>query len=143
MANRVTVEEVKEIFSTTISADKISACITTANQVVTNGPATSASPNPVLTADELKECERWLAAHFANIQDPIALREKIGDSDAWNFPASVTVAWGRGLSLTPYGQMAIAIDRTGKLASLGLRKASFRAAPREDSDAYTENLTKS
>lgn len=138
---RVTYDEVKEIFDTDMPADQITAFITAANLLVTNTCATSTVP--ALSAAELKEIERWLAAHFADIRDPVGLRIKIGDAEQWSFPAAVTTAWGKGLNLTPYGQMAIAIDRSGKLAALGLRKGSFRASPREDSDSFTENLTKS
>src|SRR3990167_7086656 len=138
---RVTVAEVEEIFDTDLTDAQITAFITVANILVTNTCATSTSP--ALDTDELKEIERWLAAHFADIRDPIGLRIKMGNAEQWSFPAAVTTAWGKGLNLTPYGQMAIAIDRSGKLAALGLRKGSFRASPREDSDSFTENLTKS
>ena len=138
---RVTFEEVQEIFDTDLKADQITAFISVANLLVTNTCATSTAPT--LGTDELKEIERWLAAHFACIRDPISLRAKIGDAEAWHFPAAVTTAWGKGLNLTPYGQMAIAIDRTHRLASLGNQKGSFRAAPREDGSNFTENLTKS
>ena len=138
---RVTYEEVKEIFETNMDSDSISAMITAANVLVTNTCATSTSP--ALSTAELKEIERWVAAHFCCIRDPVALRAKIGDSDQWAFPASVTVAWGQGLKITVYGQQAIAMDRTGKLASTGMKQASFRASPRENSDAFTENLTSS
>ena len=141
MANRVTVEEVQEIFNTTLKYDQISACITAANLLTTNVPA--ASTNPSLDAATLKEIERWLAAHFCCINDPVALRVKIGDSESWNFPASVTTAWGQGLRLTVYGQNAIALDITGELSKLGLMKGSFRAAPRENSSRFTRNLTTS
>ena len=138
--SRVTPEEVQEIIDTDLKRDQILAMITVANLIVTNGPATST--NPSLGADELKEIERWLAGHFVCIRDPVALRNKIGDADVWHY-AMVTTAWGKQFNLTPYGQMAIAADRSGILASAGLKKGSFRAAPREDSDSYTPNLTKS
>jgi hypothetical protein len=138
---RVTTSEVEDIIDTDLTDGQITAMIAIANLMVTNGPATSS--NPSLGADELKEIERWLSAHFVCVRDPVSLRAKLGDAESWNFPASVTTAWGKGLNLTPYGQQAIALDRTGILAKSGLMKASFRAAPREDSDNYTENLTKS
>lgn len=138
---RCTVAEVEEIFETTLGSAEITACITVANIVVNNGPAASTSPS--LDADTLKEIERWLAAHFASIQDPVALRVKIGDSEAWNWPAAVTTAWSTGYKLTPYGQMACSIDISGSLSSAGQKRGSFRASPREDSDFYTPRLTKS
>ncbi|MBI4137557.1 hypothetical protein HY469_05850 [Candidatus Roizmanbacteria bacterium] len=138
---RVTIAEVEEIIDTDLSDAQITAMISAANIIVTNGPATSTKP--ALNSDELKEIERWLAAHFVCIRDPVSLRAKIGDSDTWNFPASVTTAWGKGLLLTVYGSQAVAMDRSGKLANLGLQRGSFRASPRENSDNFTENLTSS
>ena len=138
---RVTVAEVKEVIQTDLTDAQITAMIAVANLIVTNGPATSTKPNPALSASELKEIERWLAAHFVCIRDPVSLREKIGDADTWTFPAAVTTAWGKGLLLTVYGSQAVAMDRSGKLANLGLMKGSFRAAPRENSGNFTEGLT--
>lgn len=135
---RVTVDEVKEIFDTAMTNGQITAFITVANLLVTNVVEIVG----LLAADELKEVERWLAAHFACIRDPVSLRSKIGDAESWNFPAAVTTAWGRSLNLTVYGQQAVAMDRTGSLAKLGLIKASFRAAPRENSDHFTDGLTR-
>lgn len=136
---RVTYEEVREIFDTTLGPDKLTACITAATNLVDH--ITAADATPAMSTAELKEVERWLAAHFGCIQDPISLRSKIGDSDAWHFPAAVTTAWGKNLNLTPYGQQAVAMDRTGFLANLGLMKGKFRASPRENSDRFTDNLT--
>jgi hypothetical protein len=136
---RVTVSEVKEIFDTNIDSGKIQACIKSANILVTRKIAVLGE----LETDELKEIERWLAAHFASIQDPVALRERVGDAEQWSFPASVTTAWGKGFNLTPYGQQAIALDSTNTLATLaaGLIKGKFRASPRENSSNFTPGLT--
>ena len=141
MALRATVAEVKEIIETDLSDAQITASLTIANILVTAGPA--ASKSPALGSDHLKEIERWLAAHFVCIRDPVSLRAKLGEAESWNFPASVTVAWGKGLNLTPYGQQAVGIDLTGELAKLGMRQGKYKAARREDSDFYTERLTKS
>ena len=137
--SRVTPEEVQEIIDTDLKRDQILAMITVANLIVTNGPATST--NPSLGADMLKEIERWLAAHFVCLRDPVALREKVGDSDAWKFPVSVTTAWGKGLLLTVYGSNAVAMDLTGELANMGMKRGSFRASPRENSGNFTSGLT--
>jgi hypothetical protein len=137
---RVTVDDVKEIFETNMGEGPMNAFITSAAVMVNNGPALVAI-TPALSEDELFELERWIAAHLAAIRDPIALRQKIGDSDAWHFPAAVTTAWSRGLGLTPYGQQALLIDRTGFLANAGKAKGSFRAAPRENSSSFTDGLT--
>ena len=137
---RCTIAEVEEIIQTDESDATIQACIDVANLIVTAGPA--ASSTPALGAAHLKEIERWLSAHFVAIKDPVSLRSVIGDSESWAFPASVTVAWGKGLNLTPYGQQAIAIDLTGELAKLGQKRGSFRAGPREDGSRFSKGLTK-
>lgn len=138
MANRVTYEDVQEIFSTTMEPDQITACIIAANTLVNN---TCAQASPALDAVTLKEIERWLSAHFCCLRDPVALRAVQGDSEQWSFPASVTVAWGRGLNITIYGQNAIAMDISGSLASVGKQNqaASYRAAPRENSSRYSSS----
>lgn len=140
MPFRVTVSELKEIFDTDMDSGDLQAFIRGANCMVNNILADSG-----LDTITLKECERYISAHLASIRDPVPLRVRIGDAEAWNFPASVTTAWGKGLNLTPYGQVAMALDTSGALATMasGLRKATFRAAPREDSDRYTPRLTKS
>lgn len=137
MANRVTVEEVREIFNTKLEDDSIAAAIRASNLLVTQICTSS-----TLSDDLLKEIERYISAHFCNLQDPIALRTKIGEYEDWTWPAAVTTAWSKGLSLSIWGQQAIALDSSGALAKIGLMKASYKAAPREDSANYTKGLTK-
>ena len=108
--------------------------------MVQNGPALST--NPALAPSELFQIELYITCHFVDFRDPIALQNKIGDSMSRNFPETVTTAWGQGLKLTLFGQMALAFDRSGSLASLGRMKGSFRAVPREDSEKFTRGLDK-
>ena len=135
---RVTTDEVREIFETSLEEDRITACITAANLIITETVA--ASTNPVVPTSLLKEIERWLSAHLCAIQDPVPLRVKIGEAEQWSFPASVTTAFGKGLLLSPYGQQAVMLDISGTLAKLGMMQASYRAAPRENSSNYTSDL---
>jgi len=140
MPARVTVQDVKDIFDTNMDDSFVEAFIRSASIIVNNCPATVAI-SPALSEDELFELERWVSAHLAAIRDPVSLRSKIGDAEAWHFPAAVTTAWAKGLSLTPYGQQALAIDRTGFLANSGKARASYRVSPRENSINFTEVLT--
>ena len=140
---RNTTTELELIFETSLTDPQLQAFLDHADIIVTNTCATSKSPYPVLSASELKVIEVYVAAHLACLRDPISLRAKLSEAESWNWPASVTTAWGQGLKLSPYGQMAIAADRSGLLASLGKQRGSFRASPREDSASYTESLTKS
>ena len=95
-----------------------------------------------LSTDTLTSIEKWLAIHFGQVLDPISLKKKIGDAETIDYAYAVTTAWAKGLNQTFAGQQAIAMDTSGTLAKLGLMKGAFRAAPREDSDNYTERQTK-
>ena len=120
-----------------MSDGQLEAFLLTADTVVTNNLGSTD-----LSTEELKQIEKYLAAHFACMRDPIPLRSKVGDSEQVSFPLSVTTAFGQGLRITPYGQQVLAIDRSGVLAKLGLLKGSFRASPRENSDNFEEGLTR-
>jgi len=113
---RTTTTEVKEIIDTTLT--DLTAFITAANLVVSKVYA----DDDVMTDVELKEVERWLAAHYVAIRDPVARAEQADK-------ASATYAWGdlgKGLEFTPYGQMALTLDLTGKLQQIGKRKTVFQ-----------------
>lgn len=120
MANRVTVTEVKQIIdidSTILDAD-IDVHINAANRIITKYVTAS----EMSTAD-LKECERWLSAHFVAMgRDPISDEEKAG-------PVGETKGHRLevGLNNTRYGQMAMVIDTSGALAMLskGSKKATM------------------
>lgn len=140
MAIRVDADDVKQVYGTALRTSEIDACIEAASPIVDSITTTNASP--ALTAIELRNIEKYLAAHFVWLRDPKGLRVVVGDSEAWHYPASVTTAWGKGLSQTPYGQMAMMLDRTGTLTKLSRLNtpATFRVSPRENSDNYTSDL---
>lgn len=114
MANRCTAAEVKEIIDTTLIEAQISPFITVANLTVTDilGATT------VLSANQLKEIERWLSAHFVAIRDPRISREKTEEAEATYHGKS-----DMGLDHTPYGQQVKLLDTTGTMTNLGKRKA--------------------
>lgn len=116
MANRCTGVEVKEIIDTTLTEVQITPFITAANLTVTDilGGST------VLSAAQLKEIERWLAAHFVAIRDPRISAEKTADAGATYHGKTAM-----GLDHTPYGQQAKMLDTTGALANIGKKKASM------------------
>ena len=71
----------------------------------------------------LKEIERWLAAHFACIRDPL-FREARTAGDQMVFERGQA---GTGLSATSYGQQALLLDTSGILAQVTTTKrASFK-----------------
>lgn len=138
MAIRIDADDVKQIYGTDLRTSEIDACIEAASPLVDTIVTTSVTPT--ITAAELRNIEKYLAAHFVWLRDPKTLREVVGESEAWHYPASVTTSWRQGLGLSPYGQMATALDRSGTLAKLGLKQAVFRVAPRENSSEFTEHL---
>ena len=113
---RVTETEVKKLISTT---ENITAQIDAANVVVTE----KLGSNVTITANHLKEIERWLAAHLVACSiERQTIKEKIG-ATAVEFVGSQQGSAGLGLALTSYGQQVMIIDTTGILANLGKRRA--------------------
>lgn len=99
--------------------------------VITNNyiPAASALITKVFEDDtELgstlqEEIERWFTAHMiACSLHRTAEQEKVGDASI-----KFTGKWDEGLRSTPYGQMVLQLDFTGKMAALGMRRARLVA----------------
>lgn len=65
------------------------------------------------TDERLELIERWLAAHFTCMFDPRPAFEKAG-----RVSTSYETKIELGLNLSKYGQMAMRLDTSGKLASL-------------------------
>lgn len=114
MANRCTGVEVKEILDTILTENEIIPFITASNVTVTAMLSGSG-----LSSAQLKEIERWLAAHFAAIRDPRISDEKTEEAGATYHGKS-----DMGLDHTPYGQQVKLLDTTGIMTNLGKRKAS-------------------
>lgn len=118
--NRVLAYEVKAIISTTLTEDEVEPFIDAANIIIT-GKCSS-----TYTSAELKELERWLAAHFVAIRTPdnASVRsKKAGKVEVQYFGAQ----GGSGLYATPYGQQLLALDYNSTLAGLaGGRVATLR-----------------
>ena len=108
---RVTASDVDEIMEKDLSSLDITPFITIANLLVTEKLGSSS-----LSADLLKEIERWLAAHFVAVsyKDERIQQEKID-------VASVTyMSMGSGktgLDMTPYGRQVKLLDTTGAFIS--------------------------
>lgn len=112
---RVTVAQVQEIISTKLLPETINAAINTAHHLVDAKLASSG-----LGTDLLTDIELWLSAHFVAIRDPRSKSESIGD-----YSTTYQGNTDMGLNATTYGQQAIALDYTGTLASMGLKKATL------------------
>jgi len=57
----------------------------------------------------------------------MASKEKVGEAEV-----TYTGKWGELLKSTPYGQMVLLLDTTGKIANAGKAKASMYAIPNFD-----------
>lgn len=114
---RVTVEEVQQILDDSeLSTSIITSFISSANVLVTDNLASLE-----LTDDTLEQIELWLSAHMV-----IATRERMAKSEeAGGAKIVYNGITGKGLQSTPYGQMALALDSTGTLATLDESKKSI------------------
>lgn len=117
MAIRVNPDEVEQIISTDLT--NLMPFIRSANIIVDKLLASDGD----LDADQLQEIELWLSAHFVAIRDPVAKSESIGSTSITYFLSEP----GKGLLATPYGQVACALDTTGKLANVAKAKAGLKA----------------
>jgi len=120
MANRVTAAEVKQIMDSCTTSDPIvNVFIGAANEMVSSVYATDTT----MTTTMLKEVERWLSAHMiASTIHRTTSEEKLGEASV-----KYTGYWSQGLSSTPYGQMVLTLDVTGKFANYGKRSATIEA----------------
>jgi hypothetical protein len=121
MAN-VLPDEVRELFGNdadNISDTIIENIISDAYVLVTSVLADCT----ILTEDELKSIEKWLAAHMmASSVIRQTKEETLGEASV-----KYTGEWGTKLESTSYGQMVLALDRCGKMANLGRKAAKIRA----------------
>ena len=117
MANRVSDSEVKEIIDT--DTDDIAPFIKVANILVT-----AKLGGQGLSDDQLKEIERWLAAHFVSMRDPRIMSEKTGEASVTYYGKS-----GLGLDGSQYGQTVKILDTTGILSSIGKMAVKLDVMP--------------
>lgn len=115
---RVTVNDVKDVIETDVVDPQIRAFINTAHLMVED-----LLTGEGLAENTLTEIERYLAAHLLTLRDPRPQQEKIGSEYSVTYQGKS----GMGLQSTQYGQMALTLDTTGKLAeaSMALKQASF------------------
>jgi hypothetical protein len=120
MAARVTASEVKQIMDGCTTADAvITIMIGAATELIDEVFLNDTDVSTTL----LKEIERWLTAHMiASTVYRTTSDEKIGDAQV-----KYTGKWGSKLESTPYGQMVLTLDFTGKMAKMGKMGASITA----------------
>ncbi len=120
MVNRVTTPEVKEIITTDVV--DIDPFIISANSLVT-----SELSGEGLGTVRLKEIERWLSAHFlvhsgSDSTPGQIVEQSVGETRVRYSEGQASFG---NLDSTRYGKMAMLLDTTGKLASLGKPRALF------------------
>lgn len=122
---RVNVEDVRQIFSTTLTDVQLSPYIAVANSIVTDKLGATS-----LGDERLANIERFLTAHIVTLtQNRETLEEEIGE-------ARVRYAnvFGKGLEATTYGQMVMTLDTTGKLHNMSRRSIKITAIKSFDDD---------
>ena len=123
MAVRTTHDEVLEIMDSdcSVSHAVVDRLIIAASAVVDQVFENDTDIGTTL----LEEIECWLTAHMiASTLYRTTSEEKVGDATA-----KYTGQWGKKLESTPYGQMVLTLDTTGKMAKLGKAAASIFAIP--------------
>jgi len=121
MASRVNATEVKEIIDTTLSDVIVTSFIDMASRFIDEILSPTGHG---LDALRLADVELWLSAHFVAMRDQdegMTTQQGAGDANT-----TYSGAFGKGLESTRYGQMAIFLDTSGKLAATGTQiKARF------------------
>lgn len=116
----VTATEVKAIMDGCSLTDAqvepyISAAHKYVDLVFVNDTTTSASVK--------KEIEKWFTAHLiASVRSRVTAKERVGEAEV-----TYAAKYGEGLNSTPYGQMVLQLDPTGKVALAGKKGASIYA----------------
>ena len=123
MAARVTSQEVKDIIPET-KRTNLTPFITAANLTINKVAASECGS--ALSDDELKETERWLAAHYTAVSDALLA----GQSEEFEGERNVYSRGKRnndGITSTQYGQMANTLA-CGCLVEIDLRTPSLIAS---------------
>lgn len=127
MAVRTTAEDVKSIMvECSVSNSVINNLIIAANALIDEVFLYDTEVSDTI----LTEIEKWLTAHMLAVSlHRTTSEEKIGDASQ-----RFTGKWGEGLKSTPYGQMVLTLDFTGKMGNVGKAGASIYAVTSFDED---------
>lgn len=118
---RVTTEEVLKVIRVVGPTDWVEDLIEIAHRLV-DDKLLGKLPEGVL-----KDIELYVTAHLISIRDQEAgmvTQKRVSEATStYGFEP------GMGLAMTRFGQVALTLDTTNTLASLGKRRASFKALP--------------
>jgi len=120
---RTTAAEVRQIMdnltTSAMSSTDVDSYILGANALVTKILGDDSTIGAVL----LEDIERWFTAHMiACTRHRTTTEEKVGEA-----AVKFTGQFKENLSSTPYGQMVLQLDITGKMANIGKKVASIYA----------------
>lgn len=119
MAARVNASEVKELINTDLSDIIVTSSIDIASRFIDDVVVGKG-----LKDDRLADVELYLSAHFVAMRDQdegAITEEKVGDGQV-----KYSGEFGKSLNLTRFGQMAIFLDTSGKLAASTLTQVKAR-----------------
>lgn len=117
---RVSPADVKEIIETDLADTALHVFINTAHNLVQDALVSTSAG---LSNARLTDIELWLSAHYLAVgMERQVQSERVGDE--WQ--ATYEGKTDMGLNSTRYGQMALGLDTSGKLATLGKQRARFK-----------------
>lgn len=126
MANRVDADDVKVIIDTSLTDAQITAFITSANQMISDGGLAAAG----VSSDGLVQVEQYLAAHLLSLRDQRIEQERFADGTSFKYQGKTDMA----LDATHYGQMVKMFDTSGILANAHKLRPSMVALTEYDDD---------
>lgn len=110
---------IMNVTATTLSDAQIAPFIVAGDELV----AQVFEDDTELTTTLLAEIKKWMVAHMiASTIYRTTSDEKLGDASV-----KYTGKWGTRLESTPYGQMVLVLDMTGRMANAGKMRASIFA----------------
>lgn len=118
-------DAVREIIETDLTDAQINAFLNTAYYITR-----SLSGSLDACGGATAECNiiMWLAAHFITIRE----RQTKSESVAGEWTVAYLGKDGLGLNASLYGQQALALDCSGMLARVGLKRPFFKVISYED-----------
>ena len=133
----ITQSDVREIIDTDLSDGTLAAYINAA-YVMTIPIASELGACGGSTT--LTEIQKYIAAHLVTLQEPLVRSERIAEVSV-EYLRQTGANLGGGLESTPFGQSALMLDCSGKLAESGLKHASFKVWAVADVDNDVESYT--
>ena len=127
-------DDVKEIIETDLSDGDLAAFINAAYAMTIQIASDLGDCGGATT---LAEIQKYITAHLVTLREPMVRSESVSEVRVEYLRQTGANLEG-GLSGTPYGQTALDLDCSGKLAEMGLKRASFTVWSHADVDNDVE-----